>query len=222
MKFKKSIAQKAEQEQSLKFTQLIIRSLLFLLGLAIFWILLLITSNVAKEELFLSEIPIVYTWLIGLAVAIFSWAVYLVIVVKDSTWHKIKRVLFIGGYNTPVDVGIKWFVLILLLIIAVKFSPPSLYSNINALYHGVIFEGKAILSEDGRGRDNRFVRVSVESRGEQYRFEGKTKQFGSLRNKEVHITVYQGLFSKYALVEPAVMFNSGNFLQERRQEADHR
>jgi hypothetical protein len=221
MKLKKSIAQEAEQEQSLKFTRLIVRSILFL---AVFISISFVIKrhSIPQTRLFLSEIPIVYTWLISLTVVIFSWAVYLVIVVKDSTWHKIKRVLFIGGYNTPIDVGIKWFVLILLLIIAAKISPPSLYSNINALYHGVIFEGKAILSEDGRGRDNRFVWVSVESRGEQYRFEGKTKQFGSLRNKEVHITVYQGLFSKYALVEPAVMFNSGNFLQEKRQEADHR
>ena len=221
MKIKKSIAQKAEQEQSLKFTRLIIRSILFL---AVFISILFVIKrhSIPQTRLFLSEIPIVYTWLISLAVIIFSWAVYLGIVVKDNTWHKIKRVLLIGGYNTPIDVGIKWFVLILLLIIAAKISPPSLYSNINALHHGIIFEGKAILSEDGRGRDNRFVRVSVESRGEQYRFEGKTKQFGSLLNKEVHITVYQGLFSKYALVEPAVIFNSGNFLQEKRQEADHR
>ncbi|KGN95801.1 hypothetical protein HR15_00025 [Porphyromonas gulae] len=75
-----------------------------------------------------------------------------------------------------------------------------MYSNINALYHEVVFEGKTTLSEERRGRDNRFVRVSVESRGEQYRFEGKSEQFGPLLNKEVHITVYQGLFSKYASV----------------------
>jgi len=156
MKLKKSIAQEAEQEQSLKFTRLIVRSILFL---AVFISISFVIKrhSIPQTRLFLSEIPIVYTWLISLTVVIFSWAVYLVIVVKDSTWHKIKRVLFIGGYNTPIDVGIKWFVLILLLIIAAKISPPSLYSNINALYHGVIFEGKAILSEDGRGRDNRFV-----------------------------------------------------------------
>jgi len=222
MNFKKIIARKAEQEQPLKFTQLIVRSLLFLIGLAIFWILLLITSNVAKEELFLSEIPIVYTWLISLLLVITLWFVYLILITGDNTLSKILRNFKLyGTFGIPSDVGLKWWT-VFIMIVCLYFSPPSLYSNINALYHGVIFEGKAILSEDGRGRDNRFVRVSVESRGEQYRFEGKTKQFGSLRNKEVHITVYQGLFSKYALVEPAVIFNSGNFLQEKRQEADHR
>ena len=190
---------KEEQEQSLKFTQLIVRSLLFLLGFTLFWLAILTISNVAKEELFLSEIPIVYTWLISLLLVITLWLVYLIAITKDTSlqmlWNTIRPVTSHSNEKFT-----KWIVFLIMLITVIYFSQPSLYSNINALYHKVVFEGKAVLSEEGRGSDNRFVRVSVESRGEQYGFEGKAEQFGPLLNKEVHITVYQGLFSKYASV----------------------
>ncbi|SQH72500.1 Uncharacterised protein [Porphyromonas crevioricanis] len=202
MKFKKSIARKAEQEQPLKFTQLIVRSLLFLLGFTLFWLAILIISNVAKEELFLSEIPIVYTWLISLLLVIAPWLLYLIFITGDNTFSKMLRNFKLyGAFGTPPDIGLKWWTVFIMMIVCIYFFQPSLYSNINALYHEIVFKGKAVLSEEEeQSRDKRFVRISVENRGEQYRFEGKAEQFGPLLNKEVHITVYQGLFFKYALV----------------------
>ncbi|KGN76602.1 hypothetical protein HQ40_03750, partial [Porphyromonas gulae] len=106
---------KAEQEQSLKFTQLIVRSLLFLLGFTLFWLAILTISNVAKEELFLSEIPIVYTWLISLLLVITLWLVYLIAITKDTSlqmlWNTIRPVTSHSNEKFT-----KWIVFLIMLI----------------------------------------------------------------------------------------------------------
>ncbi|KGN69791.1 hypothetical protein HR09_03685 [Porphyromonas gulae] len=105
-----------------------------------------------------------------------------------------------GAFGDKHGISVWHYLVIAFITITGHTSFDYAYRRVNTICHGVVFEGKAVLDEDGRGSGNRFVRVSVESGGEQYRFEGKSEQFGPLLNKEVHIIVYQGLFSKYALV----------------------
>lgn len=60
MNYKKTIPRKTKQEQPLKSSQLIVRSVVFLIEFVAFWVVVY-GLGITKDKLFLSEVPVAYT-----------------------------------------------------------------------------------------------------------------------------------------------------------------
>lgn len=90
-----------------------------------------------------------------------------------------------------------------MVITTIYFSQPSLYSNINALYKTEIFKGEVVLREEQslkKNNDKRFLNIFIENGTTKYEFQGKSEEIKPLINKEKYIVIYQGIFSKYVLI----------------------
>lgn len=200
--------QKIKQDQELKFSQLNVRTIIFL---GVFVICLLLFAKVfglPNYKLFVSNVDIGITWLYSFFILLFIWFVYLIFIVKDNTIEKMVKVFKLyGSFSTPQDIGVRYVCLCVIMIINLCFSKPGLYSNINAIYHSTIFDGKATLKEKPLikiSNDKRFLRVYVEADNSTYNFQGITNEMMPLIDKKVDIKIYRGIFSKYALIEGSV------------------
>lgn len=140
------------------------------------------------------------TWIFSFGFTVFIWFFYLIFIANDNTIKKIWRTIR-PETSKSNSKFIKWFIFLLMVIISIYFSYPSLYSNINALKHQTIFEGKAILKENQKNSDNRFINVYVKNGNNKYEFQGKSKEIRPLLESTIDISIYQGVFSKYALIK---------------------
>lgn len=103
----------------------------------------------------------------------------------------------------PAEIGLRWYVLFLMIIFSVYFLSPGLYSHINALSHKIIYSEDVRLNEiqSSKKHDNRSIKVDVKIINREFVFEGSADEVKKSLNRNLNMTIYDGLFFEYALIE---------------------
>ncbi|KGN76601.1 hypothetical protein HQ40_03745 [Porphyromonas gulae] len=181
---------------------MIVRTSYFLIFFIGLWFTLTHIFSFVKEEcIFLSSIAIPITWTISIGITFSLFLLYLFFVAKDRTFRDIIDQILPRGYDVPLDVLVRDFVVFLMFVFTIYWYHPSFYSHLNAIRREELFNGNLYLKTNEKNKqDGQFIWIEVKTPKEILSFEGKTNELKTLINKEVHIIVYQGLFSKYALV----------------------
>ena len=193
--------QKESLENPLKFSQLKARTIFFIGCFIFFWFLVTKIFGIPNEYFFLSELPIAQTWIVSFLIVILIWFLYLIYIAKDNKFNKLWITLRPEKSNSNSKF-IKWLSFLVMTIVIVYFSLPSLYSNLNALQNKVLFNGETILYEsDYTGSDKRFMKVLIKNGSDKYVLQGNREEIKHLINNKVYITIYEGVFNRYALVD---------------------
>lgn len=184
---------------------LLYKSILFSLFFIVIWLFLRKTFDDNEDNIYLSELEITKTGLLSSGLIVGLWLIYLIFFMGDNTLQKLWEVFRLRGtFSSLVKIAVKWYILLLMLILSVFLTSPGLFSQINALSAKVIFKGDILLQEvdpSGKRFDHRFQKISIEQKTETLILEGNTNELEPKLNKDVEITLYQGIFFKYALVQ---------------------
>lgn len=127
----------------------------------------------------------------------------MIIFTKDNTIKKLWNVFKLrGAFGDTQETRLKWWTFLLIIIFGIYFTNPNLYLSINALKHTEIYEGKSLIIQNIKAvnkNDKRYINVLIK-KGD-LKFQAKTNEIQNLLNRNISITIYQGLFTKYVLIK---------------------
>lgn len=190
-------------ENQLKYSQLIYRSLIFLLVALVLLFILAKSNNDISGKYYFSKIRITKTFIFHILIIFSIWLLYLVFVTKDNNINKIVNVVKLRGtFSTPKEILIRWYVLFILLVVPVIFSQ-NIIIYINSLNSSLLYQGslETQSSITKNEFDKRFSRIKINYQNKEIELFGNKKDVDNVIGKKVTGSVYQGLFYEYAIID---------------------
>ncbi|MGE8552794.1 MAG: hypothetical protein ACN6OB_02515 [Chryseobacterium jejuense] len=190
-------------ENQLKYSQLIYRSLIFLLVALVLLFILVNSNNEISDNYYFSKIRITKTFIFHILIIFSIWFLYLVFVTKDNSINKIVNVIKLRGtFSTPKEILIRWYVLFILLVVPVVFSQ-NIIIYINSLNSNLLYQGSIeIQSSTTKNEfDKRFSRIRINYQNREIELFGNKKDVDNVMGKKVIGSIYQGLFYEYAVID---------------------
>lgn len=196
------ITQKQSLENPLRFSQLMYRSIFFLLFYIFFIVVLVFINSRLQQNIYLSGLKITLIYLYNILITLAFWFLYLVFITKDNSLIKIGNVIKLRSRSDfTKEITIRWYTGLILFIISIYFF--DITSNINAMGKKIIYQGSIVHQnvEFLKNTDKRFNKIKLNFEGKQMIFHGEVKNEKEILGKKLNIKIYEGLFYDYALIQ---------------------